>query len=396
VKKGFKYILYILTAISVSACKTPYTPAPTTTVTNYLVVEGLINISDSTYINLSRTVAVSAATTVKPELKATVSIENNQGGSYPLKELGNGVYAAAPLNLSAANQYRLRIKTANGNSYVSDFAATAVSPPIDSITWKATSTALNIYANTHDPNNTTRYYRWDFTEEWEFHTNWNSQEISNGVQIINRLPGQQIYFCYTGDASNNVMLGTSIQLSNDVISQALINTIPSSSEKIGLEYSIFVKQYALTKDAYDYWTLLKKNTEQLGSIFDAQPSATIGNIHGLTNPAEVVIGYIGAGTITTNRIFIHKNQLPNWLTTPFYPICDADSLDCCPPCTGCGVPTTCEVVNYLCVGFQGPLTLQIPIIPIVHGGVAIGTLAAPPKCVDCTLRGKTAPPPYWK
>ena len=401
-KKGVKYLyiiaILLVAIVSLTACKTPYTPPPITAVSNYLVVEGLIDITDSTYINLSRTVSINNPSTVKPELKATVTIENNLGGSYPLTELGNGVYAAAPLNLSASNQYHLRIKISNGEQYASDFVPTSVSPPIDSISWKATASTLNIYANTHDPNNATRYYRWDFTEEWEFHSNYDSYEISNGLQIINRLPSQQIYFCYTGDVSNNITLGNSAGLSSDVISQQLINTIPSTAEKIGMEYSILVKQYALTKDAYDYWNLLKTNTEQLGSIFDAQPSSTIGNIHSLSNPAEVVIGYISAGTIATQRIFIHKSQLPNWQTAPFYPLCETDSLDCCPPCLRCGIGTTCQFVNYLCTGspgapaFQGPLTQLIPIDPITP----VGTLAAAPECVDCTLRGHTTVPPYWK
>src|SRR5476651_1506198 len=67
-KRKVTYLVYLLTLLIAAACKTPYTPAPTTAVTNYLVVEGLINISDSTYIKLSRTVNISSSTTTKPEL----------------------------------------------------------------------------------------------------------------------------------------------------------------------------------------------------------------------------------------------------------------------------------------------------------------------------------------
>ncbi len=386
--------------VIITACKTPYTPAPTTAVTNYLVVEGLINISDSTYINLSRTVNVSAATTVKPELKAIVTIESNTGNSYALKELGNGVYAAPSYNLNAANQYRLRIKTANNNTYTSDFAPTMVSPPIDSISWVPTGTALNIYANTHDPKNSTHYYRWDFTEEWEFHSNYNSSLITDGLKISARPASQQIWDCFAGDASSSIALGTSIQLSSDVINGALINTIAADAEKIGIKYIIQVKQYALTKDAYSYWTLLKKNTEQLGSIFDSQPSASIGNLHNVNLPSEPVIGYISAGTVSIQRIFIKKSQLPNWRTTPAYSIefCLADSLNCCPP-PGAVMPylfpTTDQYVNYKSSTFQGYRYIQTPIDSIYHGK-AVGVLAAPPVCVDCTLRGKNTPPAYWK
>ena len=398
-----KYIFYLLiVALFTTGCKTPYTPAPTTAVTNYLVVEGLINISDSTYIKLSRTVNISSAATTKPELKATITIESNAGNSYALTELGKGTYAAPAFNLSAANQYRLRIKTANGSQYVSDFNATMVSPPIDSITFKAT-TDLKIYANTHDPKNATRYYRWDFTEAWQFHSNFDSQWLSNGYTISIRTPAQQIFACYAADTSTNITLGTSAGLSQDVIRQALVNTIPADQEKIGIKYSIMVKQYALTQDAYNYWTLLQKNTEQLGSIFDAQPSASIGNIHCVNNPAEIVIGYISAGTINSNRIFITKSQLPNWVTTPFYsPLqCELDTIRCCRSVPD--KPWLNEYINYDQPEFLGYSFLLIPVDEVFGpNGLPINPLSpgpwmsSTPACVDCTLRGKTAPPSFWK
>ena len=383
-------------------CKVPYNPPATMAVTNYLVVEGLINITDSTYITLSRTVGVSSSVNMKPELKAIISIESSTGNTYALTELGNGSYAAAPLNLIAKNQYRLRIKTSNGEQYLSDFTNAMISPPIDSLNWKAT-TDLKIYVSTHDVNNATHYYRWDFNEAWEFHPEYNSQLVSDGLKISIRTPAQQVWDCFTGDKSSTISLGTSAALQQDVINQALINTIAASAEKISVKYTIGVTQYPLTKDAYDYWTLLKKNTEQLGSIFDSQPSSSIGNIHCINNPSEPVIGYISAGTISTGRIFITKQQLPNWTTTPFISLlqCDVDSLNCCPP-PGAGSPymppTTDEFVNFKSPKYTGPL--QTPIDSIYHGTtskpVAVGVHAAPAICVDCTLRGSRNPPVYWK
>ncbi len=82
-----------------------------------------------------------------------------------------------------------------------------------------------------------------------------------------------------------------------------------------------VKQYALSLEAYSFYTNLKKNTEQLGSIFDALPSEIEGNIHSDNNPSEPVIGYITVGSTTSQRIFVDKRLLPDWATTPFYTNC---------------------------------------------------------------------------
>jgi len=379
-KKWFKYILYIIAVISLTTCKTPYTPAPITAVNNYLVVEGFINISDSTYINLSRTVGVMSASTVHPELKAIISIESNTGGSYPLSELGNGVYGGPNYNLSAANQYRVRIKTSNGNTYTSNFVQTSIAPPIDSVIWQAQGDGLHVSINTQDAKNSTKYFRWDYYETWEFYTFATSSAIYNGVTLVPRTPAQQNHHCWGYDSNASVLLASTATLSNqDIALNEPITFIPISSEKLSWEYSILVKQYALTTDAYEYWTLLKKNTEQLGSIFDAQPSASIGNLQNVNNPAEPVIGYISAGTVSQTRIFINRyTQLPQPYYVAYF---DNDPYNQYSCNLDTGLPPASAIWG-----------LKPEII------AATGTDGSgyePPACADCTLRGSSTKPSYW-
>ncbi|MEJ7664694.1 MAG: DUF4249 family protein [Hymenobacter sp.] len=61
-------------------------------------------------------------------------------------------------------------------------------------------------------------------------------------------------------------------------------TPPSS--KLYYLYSILVRQYALTPEEFAYWDKLRKNTENLGTLFDPLPSQLSGNVHRLTMPAS--------------------------------------------------------------------------------------------------------------
>ncbi len=72
---------------------------------------------------------------------------------------------------------------------------------------------------------------------------------------------------------------------------------------------------------------LKNNTEQLGSIFDAQPSETGGNLHCKTDPTEQVIGFIGCSSQTQKRIFINRYELPDVSVLTGYEVCSIDSVD---------------------------------------------------------------------
>ncbi len=366
------------------SCKKPYNPPAVTAPSSYLVVEGVIDPgSDSTIINLSSTTNIGVKG-VRPVLKAALVVEGSQQNStYPLIEIGNGKYAFPGLNLSGSKQYRLRIVLQNGKTYLSDFEDAKITPPIDSLNYIIQSGGLQITSATHDVTNNTRYYRWLYNETWEFHPNYFSEAIYDVGTVRPRLKNEFIYTCWGNDTSSNVLLNSSTKLVQDVISGNPITFIPSTSEKIAVRYSILLKQYALTSNAYNFWQNLRKNTEQLGSIFDAQPSQLVGNIHCITVSTEPVIGYVSVSTVSTKRIFIDNSKLPAWGTIPFYTNCTADTIK-----------TLADAAEAF--KFHNGRPLLIPIGSAVDkNGNTVGTLASTPECVDCTLRGSIKQPAFW-
>ncbi|WP_426671664.1 DUF4249 domain-containing protein [Mucilaginibacter sp. McL0603] len=364
--------------ILILACKKPYNPPAITSKNNYLVVEGQINTGpDSTIINLSRTVNLSAKTTLNPELNAIVTVEDNQNRSYIINEIGKGKYAAPGLNLPATAECRLRIKTANGKTYLSDFITPKITPPIDSIGFVIQKDGIQIYLNTHDPTANSRYYRWDYNETYIFHAFYDSYyKIVDGKPKF-RGANESVYQCWRSDTSSTIVLNSSAKLAQDVIYQTPITFLPSTSEKLEDRYSILVKQFALTPVEFDYYQNLKKNTQELGSIFDAQPSQLQGNIQCVSNPSEPVIGYITAGTIAEKRIFIDSRYLPAWHATTFY-----DTY-------GCAIDTITVKDSTHYPYFYGT-------IPPLYLPTTLPSAAAYPICVDCSLRGTLVKPVFWK
>lgn len=381
----------------VISCKKTYLPLASSANVSYLVVEGTINtgngITDSTVITLGHTVTLSGKTSPKPELKALITVEPDQNagpGSHGLSERGNGRYVAGPLNLDNTLKYRLRIKTSSGKEYLSDAVEVKSTPPIDSIGYIVHKDGVHLYSNAHDSNNNTRYYRWDYIETWQFHAKYESDYVTNGTEIVPRDRHKLLYVCFNTDTSSAIIINSSAKLSQDVIFQNALTTIPSTSEKIETKYSILVRQYAITKEAFDFWQNLKKNTEQLGSIFDAQPTQISGNIHCTSNSAEPVIGYISSSNMQTKRIFIANSQLPNYITT--YPYqCEEDSL------LYCRGPHPCknEVDLYLINPNSGNIPTR-PILDSINPTIILGYFAADRTCMDCTIRGFQKQPDFWK
>jgi hypothetical protein len=382
--KNWRIWVFILT-LSIG-CKKPYNPKVINSPRSYLVVEGTINTNDTSTIKLSRTVNLTSSITTNP-VTATVLIECDNGIIYGLPQAAPGVYKLAGETLDATRKFRLRINTAEGVEYLSDYEQAKAAPPIDSIGFNVTPKGIQIYANTHDPNNSTRYYRFDYLETWRFHSMYSSSYVSNGVMVVPRTQDQLVYYCFASNASSSIVLGSTARLKQDVLFQVPVTAIDATSEKIELKYSILLRGYALTANAYKFWETLKKNTEELGSIFDAEPTSLSGNIHNTHDATDIVVGFIGAGSVAKKRIFISSEQLPaNYRAT--YPYeCSIDSTFFDDPHSHFNT-----VVQRLVSGAEVPVNAIFGIgspSPIGYTGSDIS-------CIDCTLRGSRQQPDFWK
>jgi hypothetical protein len=342
---------------------------------SYLVVEGNLNAGgDSTVIRLSRTLGLEDPAKIKAENGASLTVEGKDNTTRPLIFRGNGNYVSVNLGLVINNEYRLRIRTSDGNEYLSAYVKAKQTPLIDSISWDIDDKGLTVYANTHDPGNSTRYYRWNYDETWEIRSRFYSYYVYDfalGNIRPRVIPAEAVYYCWRYDTSSNIPLANSLNLTNDIIHKASLKQIPYGDDRLAVRYSIQVRQYALDKEAYDFFELMKKNTEDIGSIFSPQPSELKGNITCLTDPGEYVLGYVTASTVVQQRKFI---QIP-W---QFNLSCQYDT-------TAAG--NINRIRTYYANGGFVPYDFDMN---------TSSWYGASSHCVDCRERnGKTVRPSFW-
>ena len=119
---------------------------------------------------------------------------------------------------------------------------------------------MQIYVNTHDPQDKTRFYRWSYDETWQYSMPLFSSYELKGKEIVNRL--ENINTCWSSANPTNIVLGSTIKLSKDIIKDQGVAYVSALSGKLQARYSILVKQYALTQDEFEYWNTLSKTTER--------------------------------------------------------------------------------------------------------------------------------------
>jgi hypothetical protein len=362
----------IIVLVVFSSCVKPFNPVIDNVATNYLVIEGQIVSGGETTIKLSRTRSVNDSTGLRLENGAQVAIESESGSIYSFQEQGEGIYQSHGAEVNASGKYRLRVIT-SGKTYLSDFVEVKETPDIDSLEW-IQENDVNIYVSTHDPTNNTRYYRWEYIETYEYHAAYQSFLDFRDGQIVFLEPDEYRDVCYTTNHSSEILLGTTIALQNDVVSLAPVISIPNDNSKISVRYSILVKQYAMSAAGYNYWQIIKQNSQPNGDIFDPQPSQLYGNIHCVENPEEPVLGFISASSVKEKRLFIRWTELKDRTVIDNSILCRETFID----------PSDAE--KFLRDGGK------LPAYSITDGPLAIVNAV----CVDCRIRGGvTQKPSFW-
>ncbi len=323
----FLLTIFLLTA-GLTGCREQYIPPVTNAGSGYLVVDGMIvNGADSSVITLTRSRPISDSSRIIYENSAQVSLVSATGSEvYPFTWLGNGRYGTDQLLLNTNESYQLQIATGDGAAYSSDTVPVRTSPPIKSVSWRQDSTGVRFYLNTEDPAGNTVYYRWEYVETWKYYTGIRSFLDYNGGSPVFRDLNNQIYFCYLTRPSTDINVSSSEKLSSDVITGQVVDYIPAGSEKLGADYSTLIKQFALTREAYGFWNHLETTSQQLGSLFDPQPSTQLGNIHCTSNPSLTAVGYVSISSLQQLRLFLSKNDVFQWDYLPYYGECKTSMI----------------------------------------------------------------------
>jgi hypothetical protein len=374
--------IFLIVIFLASGCLDPYNPSGDTQNYNYLVVDGFVNSVDgSGTVKLTRTKPLNDADPVVKVTNAQVTLEDESGSNFSFIEIEEGMYSLSGAIITPTKKYKLNITTDTNSTYQSDLVPVMDTPDIDSVTWKQLNNKIDIYTNTHNANDNTRYYRWKYIETWHYNSAFKSTVLFDGTNVVLRDNNDDIYNCYSSYNSSDIIIHSTNKLQDNVVKEFVVTSFSISTLKIKTKYSIEIEQQALTKQAYEYWELLKKTTENLGSLFDPQPSQVTGNIHCTSNPQEPTIGIFSIGTITKKRIFIQSNEIKYTQgTRPFderYAGCNQDTL----------------LVEDIPTFFGG----QLLTYPTYKGIMLIGYLKSAPSCVDCRLGGgSNVKPDFWE
>ncbi len=162
--------------------------------------------------------------------------------------------------------------------------------------------------------NGAHYFRWTFSEVWEYHSDLNSHlKWDNIHQTMEhydvRVDGYpSLYYCWKSANSAQINIFSTANQKEDRFEELAFHRISRTDKRLQVMYHITVRLEAMSENAYNYWYNMQQVSEGQGSLFAPTPSEMASNVHCLTDPGLQVIGYLGASVQAEADMYYDNSQ----------------------------------------------------------------------------------------
>ena len=330
------FFIITLLVLMLTSCIKSYEPVIESSDAVKYIVSGQVNLGDTVQrVNISKTSPVKEPW-YYPISYCTVKILDDKGNSYPAIDLHDGNYEITipASELKTGSSFKVDIELPDGVNIVSDFDQINDCPDVDSVYYilqdvpgsnpKIPAKGIQFYLNLDGKEVSSRNYRIDAVETWEYHSAYPIEWYYDG-KIHHVVPIDfSRMVCWKTALVKNVFTLTTNNLALNKYTQYPLHIVDNySSPRLEYGYSLLIRQYALSDAAFTYWEKIQNNSNQQGGLYEKQPLAVKGNMHNLTNPDQEVLGFFGATTVKSKRIFV--NPIEN-LPIEYDPHCEVGIL----------------------------------------------------------------------
>ena len=333
-----------------------------------------------------------------PEQNADVRLVLNGGESILFIENSPGVYQSE-IEFAAENgvDYQLQVTTNEGRSYQSPQVQLTNSVPIENLTAERQVNSIGneimaILVDSFDPTRQSNYYRYEYEESYKIIApDWTRLDFvvyrqdSISPDAVRPLEERT---CFNTVESNSIIVTTTTNLSEDRVSGFSVRNISADDPIISHRYSILVKQYVQSLEAYTYYDILNQLSGTDNTLAQIQPGFISSNIRSTQDRNEKVLGFFQVSAVTEKRLYFnYEDFFPGEPLPPYFIECGRAA----PPLTTQAVPPNyplfdaieANLVKYLDENLN-PGQLEGPYITV------------PRACGDCTALGSSEPPEFWE
>lgn len=353
-----------------------------------LVVDGTLTDREGYHsVRISRSGAFNDPEHI-PETGCQVEITGSGGGKVTLNESEPGFYERwIEQSFLVVNQvYQLHIVTGEGTEYYSLPDTLFPCAPVDTIYYKQEiretadrdrpENGIQFFTDLNIQEQQARNYRWKMEETWEYHAPYPIQYIFQDSVLDLGEESDSLMVCWRTREIKSIRTLTTSQITGNRVEGIPLNYVSNQSNRLKVRYSLLLRQYALSTQAFQYWNQLQNQSSEGGGLYETQPVRIEGNVYNPSDPEERVLGNFNVSAMKEKRIFL--NERFHFLIQDY-------------PCT----PQPIEEVYPDGMG-EIPESAY-PVYLIATSELGPPWLMADDVCFDCTQGGGTTDPPdFWE
>jgi len=298
---------------------------------NLLVIDGAITNQPGPYeIKLSFSSSVQRPKFL-PYTGAQVIVEDNQGNEEVFTEIEPGIHVSAINGLQGiiGRKYKIIIRTPDENEFQSTFQELKKPVEIANVYAEIYSRetgdeygheyGYQFYVDTEAAENNSAYLMWRVKGAYKYQSEYLIKYIfDNRVLSIFPHP-DSLYTCYHDDNYTGIYTLDMSTLSVPEVNRFPLNYINTNTRRLSIRYSLLLKQYTITEEAYDYYSRIKDVNTQQGSLYTQQPYQINGNVYSVLDQDKAILGYFLVAGIDEKRIFVDRP--PSDQVEFYYSIC---------------------------------------------------------------------------
>jgi hypothetical protein len=300
-----------------------YYPAEDDLKTGTLVINAhLTDQPGRQWIEISRSVTL-IYPSADPVMGAFAELIREDGEVRDFQEDKPGYYGSDldEAFLQTGMSYMLHVITPDGQEYESGFDKLRPVPRIDSLYYEVETVSyateddwtdgIRFYVDFTYDDEAYEYIRWELTETYEFHNPRMEAFIWDVDFRYYLLPDSSSPdICYITNQLHTIHSMSLGYLDFGIYIKKPFAFVPNIQQKQKLKhkYSLLVKQYSLSEQAFHYWNELKKTSQEQGFLFDRQPALLNSNIKNVNDDEEEILGFFSMAGVVEKRAFAEKPE----------------------------------------------------------------------------------------
>lgn len=311
------------------------------------VIEGNISNAPPPYsVKLSRGIPLGIDSLVSSPIEgASIKLFDDRGNSEQFYETTPGNYVTGGVIQGVVgHSYYIQVTTPSGNTLVSEPERIEPVGEIENIRYEyeartimtsfgeTEANVFNVFVDANAGTNAEAYVRWKYTGTYkvitypELHYTWNppytpykdpfpcsgyilvpGPEGSGGLLL--QVDDCTCCTCYAKHYESKPQLSDTQLIQGNQFKNIKVGEVPITNATFYEKYMVEVEQMSLSKNAFNFFKLIRDQKENASSIFQP-PSSEIRSNFSSSNTNERIAGYFWATAINKKVIFIYPEAVP--------------------------------------------------------------------------------------